>query len=131
MAAVMGGVGSAATWTEYLVVWDDSVAHEGWTAAQVDLAFAVLEEQAPALIERSVELEALFDGGGGVSAMQGVTAAVESMLEEGLESYDIPQCRTSCVVPAFEDSADLLVDFSTRVLPLASAQSEILSAIGF
>ncbi|HUT78358.1 MAG TPA: hypothetical protein VM285_11760 [Polyangia bacterium] len=58
-----------------------------------------------------------------------ITAAVEGLLSADLDSFDIPVGRLPCVLPAFQDSAEILASAATDLVVTFQAQLEIASVL--
>ncbi|HUT78849.1 MAG TPA: hypothetical protein VM285_14225, partial [Polyangia bacterium] len=58
-----------------------------------------------------------------------LAGAVESLLEADMEQFDIAPGRMPCVLPAFEESADILSDMATDLAITFQAQLEIASVL--
>ncbi|MFO8070874.1 MAG: hypothetical protein R6V85_03270 [Polyangia bacterium] len=59
-----------------------------------------------------------------------ITAAVQGLLEINIDELDIPAGRLACVLPALEDSKDILVLAATDLTVTVQAQLEIVGVLG-
>jgi hypothetical protein len=59
-----------------------------------------------------------------------ITAAVQGLLEINIDELDIPAGRLACVLPALEDSQDILVSAATDLPDTVEAQIDIVGVLG-
>ena len=59
-----------------------------------------------------------------------IAAAVEGLMDMNLDELDIPVGRYPCVLPALEDSADILATAGTDLVVTLQAQLEIVGVLG-
>jgi hypothetical protein len=78
------------------------------------------------LINGTVDGEVVFE----VSPLDQLTASIEGLISAGFEGgFDIPAGRLVCVLPAFEDSANALVDIGTSFGGTVTAQADFATFI--
>jgi hypothetical protein len=95
---------------------------------------AVLRVRMVGVIRDLFRMRALFDGGyagelGFDPPAAQLSQVIESLIGGDLESFDIAPGRMCCVVPAFEDSAEILGSAATDLVITLQAQLEIVGVL--
>jgi hypothetical protein len=129
-ARVVSWATPSSTWIEPLVVWYPYDDLETWTAPELADAFAVLDEELPALIAANAELRAIFSSGDyQISSIIALSGALSDFNGGGLGELGIPESEMDCVTGAVNDLAEIIAGFATRATPVIEAQIALLTVI--
>ncbi|MCK9461824.1 MAG: hypothetical protein M0R80_19520 [Proteobacteria bacterium] len=130
LGGILGWVEARATWVDYEIYWSADAEDDSVAIAELAYEMAALEGASRALIAANEDLGALVgDGDYGVTAIDGLSAAVEGLLDADLAEYDIEECKIPCVIPALEEVFEILSAIGTETPALVEAQVAILSAL--
>lgn len=58
-----------------------------------------------------------------------IKGQVEGLISGGIDKFDVPAGRIACVIPAFEDSADILVSAGTDLVVTFQAQMDLVAVL--